>query len=106
MANGSFVSAAAQLDGVGGLEADRIRLRATTLGALHDLPTPHDKVAVASAHSELSRALEASSVTSTSCSEVAGRMRQLPIKRLVLSALIWHHATFVTSRSSQSQVAC
>ncbi len=52
-------SAAAHLDGVEGLEAGRIRDRATVLGVLPDLPTPLDKVAVASAHSELSRALEA-----------------------------------------------
>jgi hypothetical protein len=51
--------AAEQLAGVGGDEAERIRERAATLGQLPDLPPPPDREALASAHTELGRALEA-----------------------------------------------
>jgi hypothetical protein len=51
--------AAAQLAGVAGPEADRIRERAATLGQRADLPAPADRTAVSAAHTELGRALEA-----------------------------------------------
>lgn len=55
----SLRNAAAALEGVTGPEADRVRERAATLGALADLPAPVALDSTISAHMELSRALEA-----------------------------------------------
>jgi hypothetical protein len=56
----SLRNAAAALEGVVGPEADRVRERAKTLGSLPDLPLPVAFDTTVSAHTELSRALEAS----------------------------------------------
>ena len=49
---------AALLHGVSGEEADRIRARASTLGALTDVPVPVDQEPVRSAHQKLGYALQ------------------------------------------------
>lgn len=49
---------AALLHGVGGEEADRIRSRASTLGALTDVPMPADQAPVREAHQKLGYALQ------------------------------------------------
>lgn len=49
---------AALLHGVGGEEADRIRSRASTLGALTDVPVPADQAPVREAHQKLGYALQ------------------------------------------------
>lgn len=49
---------AAALQGVNGAEADRIRARATTLGAQADVPVPVDQSPVRAAHSALGFALQ------------------------------------------------
>lgn len=49
---------AALLHGVTGAEADRIRTRASTLGALTDVPVPADQAPVRDAHQKLGFALQ------------------------------------------------
>ena len=49
---------AALLHGVTGEEADRIRARASTLGALTDVPVPVDQEPVRAAHQKLGYALQ------------------------------------------------
>ena len=49
---------AARLEGVAGAEADRIRDRAATLGALADVPMPLDQQPVRDAHQKLGFALQ------------------------------------------------
>ena len=49
---------AAKLDGISGAEADRIRGRATTLGALSNVAIPADQSPVREAHQKLGYALQ------------------------------------------------
>ena len=49
---------AAKLEGISGAEADRIRDRATTLGALSDVAIPTDQAPVREAHQKLGYALQ------------------------------------------------
>jgi hypothetical protein len=49
---------ASRLEGVSGAEADRIRSRASSLGALADVPIPADQSPVREAHQKLGYALQ------------------------------------------------
>ncbi len=55
----TLCNAATALGDAAGEEADRVRMRASTLGQWADLPSPPDHDAIASAHRELGEALVA-----------------------------------------------
>ncbi len=56
----TLVAAGAALGDATGPAAERVRERAATLGQWQDLPTPVDRDAMVTAHTELGRAIEAS----------------------------------------------
>ncbi len=89
---------AAKLEGLSGAEADRIRERAATLGALADVPVPVDQAPVREAHQKLGYALQ-DTISDLDVLQRAGESRAdeaLQRLRLFLTPTIINHVTAIS----------
>lgn len=89
---------AALLHGVSGEEADRIRSRASTLGALTDVPVPVDQEPVRAAHQKLGYALQ-DTISDLDVLQRAGETKAdeaLTRLRMFLMPTIINHVTAIS----------
>ena len=89
---------AALLHGVSGEEADRIRSRASTLGALTDVPVPVDQEPVRAAHQKLGFALQ-DTISDLDVLQRAGETKAdeaLTRLRMFLMPTIINHVTAIS----------
>ena len=84
---------AAKLEGISGAEADRIRDRAATLGALTDVAIPADQAPVREAHQKLGYALQ-DTISDLDVLQRAGETRAdealLRLREFLMPAIVTH----------------